>query len=176
MKSFKLLVAAILLLSIIVVSCSNDDDTPGVTIIPVTMTVDVDALLAANLPADTEVSAFANFGQAGGISNADFLTEVGFGERVSWQATSASSATDEILFTAIIDDDFLLDGYTQLVVPDGEDDLYYEAPQPLFIREVVTTPVVDSTLKYSIYFNVVRNNIISANYLVDPKIKIKSTN
>jgi len=91
-----LILIAIVLVSFSFNSCNrNKSDTTGTTI---TLYVDTDNINQQNKDS-TNIS---NFGQASGVSNEDFTTDVELGDDVIWVGVSSSSPeTDEVYITRI---------------------------------------------------------------------------
>ncbi len=86
-KQFSIMMAVVLL-SFSIISCDPNPDLRGHTI---TLHVDTDNINIQNLDST------CNFGQPPGVSNKDFLTNVKFGDEITWIGKSSSSpGTDKV--------------------------------------------------------------------------------
>lgn len=161
-KRFYVLITAIML-TVVVTSCKKDNssDTSPVTY-TITLTVDTSGLDL--LPSD-DASSVSNFGQAAGVSNADYTTDVRIGDQIIWKGISSSNPGDEVIIHAIryVSGTNFYDGDNLGVQNDS---------LPGQVKRRMNGGNVGEVMKYNVEFIVDDGSGSGQIYFADPKIRI----
>ena len=165
MKNAKLVYVLLiaLVMTTVVVSCKSHTNKSANTY-TVTLTVDTSALAA--LPSD-DADSVSNFGQAVGITNADFTTDLKIGDKIIWKGVSSSNPSDEVTIHAIkyvSGTNFYYGGNLSI----ENDNL------PRQVKRKLNGGNVGEVMKYKVEFIVDDGNGPSQIYFADPKIRINS--
>ena len=171
MKLTKILIFALVFT---LISCggsddNNDNDTTPITQ-NVTASVDVAALMSSG---GTDASAFANFGQPAGVSNADFTTSVITDDRIIFRGTPTSSSNQRILVKRIeyVSGPDIIDDIIVFVDP-SESGVQDDAAT---VYDIFDGGNDGDEVKYNLIFTIETNGVEDPlEYFIDPKIRIRS--
>ncbi|MBT8288531.1 MAG: hypothetical protein HKN00_06610 [Flavobacteriaceae bacterium] len=194
MKNSKLILVLVLILAL---SCKNDDDSPRtpITISP-EITIDIGAIIdiapaVPDFDNPVNITALVNFGQPVGVSSADYLVEMRLNDTFTLDIPSNGLGPNDKLWYdyEIWYDEFdeplnLLTVYTYIDDTYPSDAVLIDHPDfpPGVVGlsdriRFINIAADDSDLnwKYDIICFIESDGVFYGPYVIDPKIKIKST-
>ncbi|WP_431134074.1 hypothetical protein [Psychroserpens mesophilus] len=185
----------LVVLSITIFSCGSDDDDndsqepQNVNINP-TITINTDAVIA--LPPDSDITGLVDFGQPNGVSTSDYLVELTLNDLFTLKRPEGLLPGDVFLIfdiefydelDGLVDYEDDVEPFLGLVIPDGQPSDYYTSTEATNEGVPVVIFRADNALdnndldwKYNIICYITRDGTEYGPYIIDPKIKIKSTN
>ncbi|MDT0558835.1 hypothetical protein RM697_09255 [Ichthyenterobacterium sp. W332] len=192
MKFFKPL---LLLFTVLLFTCSSDDDGGDNAPVVITPTISVDVNVVLALPDGSDITNLVNFGQPIGVSSADWEVELEIGDILTLGQPTGFASGDVLFYDVIVFfddvgeevDEVTLAEYLDFIncvkddgTPDPECDDTLSALEyytTFSMTSVDAEDDFDINYKYSMEVYIAREGETDRGpFIIDPKIKIKSRN